>query len=254
MGRGMPGSAEFDTAPFSLSRDHLPRMYLGHNIRTVSRLLHDKKSGPFSPNSLYAFLVPYVDNAYDSREESLQSYFEVAFVLSNGVRDKTRKGFRIVYEPQMDNHFTIKGADGREIEIEEVKFRDFIIAFKNLGRFPVELGEPPAGKMTISQPAGKSRFTVLSDSDEAHETIVGRFSMTPKEADHIREGVNLLAICTLVDPYVTSETVHRMGTAEQPGEYLAQHEYVHVRLVELWFYDFSTGKVLMKLKPSGGAG
>jgi|GEM_PF-485275 hypothetical protein len=274
-----PGStkpAEFDTAPFDITREQLPPVYFGHNIQLIYKAINERltrntdvaetaarnpESGKPAADSLltgiigktYAFRVVPAENFYSDSEQTLQSYCPLSAVLTKGVEDKTLKGFRIDHSPQMDNHFIYTDDKGKQIEIEELKFRDYTIAFENFGQFSVEKTVLPSVKQAADKGHKKSDTMSHSDDVSEHEMIIGKLVLPSAEAKRLRESITLLAVCSLVDPYLTSETVHRIGTPEKPGEYLAQHEYLHVRLLELWFYDFETGKVLMKMKPTHDA-
>jgi len=253
--------SEFDTGPFDIAREQLPPVYFGHSIQLIYKTISERKTesgkpaidfplaGTLGPGRIYAFRVVPAENSYSSSEQTLQSYCPLSTVLAKGVEGKARKGFRIEYSPQMDNHYTYTDDRGKQIEIEEVKFRDYTIAFENFSQFSIEKAVLPGVKQAAEKKRKKGSATSGSDDVSEQEMIVGRFRLPSAEAKRFKESVVLLAVCSLVDPYVTSETVHRTGTREKPGEYLAQHEYLHVHLLELWFYDLGTGKVLMKMKP-----
>ena len=81
------------------------------------------------------------------------------------------------------------------------------------------------------------------------ETIVAAFPAAKAEVSELERNIRLLVVCNLVAPYAASEIIHETGTPEKPREYLARHQYLQVRLLELWFYDASTGKVFMKIGP-----
>ena len=81
------------------------------------------------------------------------------------------------------------------------------------------------------------------------ETIAANIHVTPVDAQQLEESIAMLVVCELVEPYIASDTVQQIPTPEKPRDYLAQYYYLSVRLLELWFYDFDTGKVLMKMKP-----
>jgi hypothetical protein len=275
MGGGRFRTAEFDTASFDITRQQLPPVYLGHNVQPIYDAINDRKTegtnltetgarnpgnashaiylpltGTLNFDSVYAFQIVPAENSYSAREQTIQSYCPLSTVLAEGMEDKTRKGFRIAYSPQMDTHYTYTDAKGRQIEVEDVKFRDYTIAFENFGQFPLEKAVLPSAKQEAEKGHRQGDTTSRSDDASEHEMIIGRFTLPPAEAEQFEESLRLLAVCRMVDPYVTSETVHRTGTPEKPGEYLAQHKYLHVRLLELWFYDIATGKVLMKIKPT----
>jgi hypothetical protein len=267
--------AEFDTAPFDMTREQLPPMYLGQSIQVVYQAIEERRTGSvdvaeaatqdpkngkpavdFSGtgirnfDNVYAFRIVPAENFYSSGDQTLQSYCPLSRVLANGVEDETRKGFRVDYSPQVDNHYVYTDDKGKQVEIEEVKFRDYTIAFENLDQFSVEKAVLPGAKQVANREYKKNHTVSPSDDASEHEMIMGKFKLRSTEAKQFKESISLLAVCVLVSPYVTSDVVHRIGTPEKPGEYLAQHEYLHVRLLELWFYDFETGKVLMKMKPT----
>ena len=127
---------------------------------------------------------------------------------------------------------------------KSLKFREYTVAFENLSDFPVQK-EPLA---EAEQEKGKS----LSSLDDALmvSSIVFGAPAGKKEAEQLQRNVRLLVLCAPVEPYVTSETVQVKPTAEKPGEYLAQHRYVHVRLLQLWVYDAYSGRILKKIGPS----
>jgi hypothetical protein len=43
------------------------------------------------------------------------------------------------------------------------------------------------------------------------------------------KNLRLLVLCSLAEPYTTSEAVRVAATPERPAEYQARHEYLHVR-------------------------
>lgn len=254
-----PGSIvpmEYDNAPFDLTRGWLPRAYGGHNIQVVyksfengaAKMLRGDGAGrdmgtmPLSwmdkADSVYAFHVKPSEVRYEKREEKIRVSCQLWSVLGQGTPEREKSGFRIAYVPQVDHSYTYTGPDGRNIEIEEVKFREYTVAFGNIDSFPVERHPEQAKGSPLS----------LDDSLRAG-AVVARSAATKEQADQLERNIRLLVLCRLVEPFVTSETVNVKGTPEKPGEYLAQHEYLHVRLLELWLYDAYSGKVLQKIGP-----
>lgn len=197
------------------------------------------------PGSVYAFQVKPFDVAYDKREQTIWVYCRLWTILAHGGADMGKLGFRIDYIPQVDNRYDYTGADGKKVEIEDVKFTEYTAAFANLSEFAVEKAGLPAGS---GQPKGKS-FSSLDDALMFKSIIMG--APAPKKGmEDVALNVRLLAVCRLARPYVTSETVQVRGTPEKPGEYLAQHRYLHVRLLQLWLYDAFSGRVLKKIRPA----
>jgi len=266
-----PGSAmeklvpiEYDKGPFDTTLERLPRAYGGHNIQMVYDSIQNSApkdggseaggpdrgmTGPpsrFSPKWIYAFQVKPTEISYDKHEQMMQVHCDLWTVLAEGTADKGKSGFRIDYVPQVDNKYAYSTADGKKIEIEELKFREYTLAFGNLGEFPVEKNIfPDVGQL-------KDKFESSPDDGLKIGTIVARVPAAKGEADEFERNIRLLVVCNLAKPYVTSETIHLKATPEKPREYLAQHKYLHVRLLELWFYDAYNGKVLMKIRSGRG--
>jgi len=253
---------EYDAAPFDITRTRLPRVYGGHDIKSIYSAVESGMprsgagrdagrpaagSGPawaLSPGSVYAFQVKPSDVAYDKRGQTIWVYFRLWTILAHGEADMDRLGFRIDYVPQVDNRYDYTGADGKKVEIEEVKFTEYTAAFANLGDFAV-------GKTDLPD-SGRAKGKSFSSLDDAlmGRNIVIRAPVAKKEAGDLQRNARLLALCRLAEPYATSETVQIKGTPEKPGEYLAQHRYLHVRLLQLWLYDAYSGRVFEKIRPA----
>jgi len=285
---GMPGSGgpgpgsgpprmmlppEFDNRPFNIALQQLPPQYLGCDgelaytrikngqenskrgeIAAISKYQEKTDQGPRLPlpptldlESTYAFRV-FPEWLYDAHGQILKVYCPLTAVLQNGKDDQSRKGLRVKYVPRVDNREVVTNAYGKKVEFEELKFREYLIAFANLKEFPVERVVLPS-VMEAAGKAKKGSGSVGPDEENARrETITGNISVAPVEAQQLQDRVAVIAVCKLVDPYVTSDTVEQKPTPERPRDYLAQYYYLDVRLLELWFYDFDTGKVLMKMK------
>jgi hypothetical protein len=260
---------EYDTAPFDITRVRLPGAYGGHDIQSIYSAVASgmsgsgrgrKTEGPgagmggpgaglartwaLNPGSVYAFQVKPSDVAYDKHEQTIWVYCQLWTILAHGAEDMGKLGFRIDYIPQVDNTYIYTAPDGKKVEIEEVKFTEYTAAFANLAEFALEKTGPP----DRIQASGKS-FSSLDDALMGRSIVVG-VQAAKKEAEELARNVRLLALCRLAEPYATSETVQAKGAPEKPGEYLAQHRYLHVRLLQLWLYDAYSGKVLKMIRPA----
>jgi len=253
---------EYDAAPFDITRTRLPRVYGGNNIQSIFSAVESgiPRSGAgsearrpaggsgqawaLSPGSVFAFQVKPSDVAYDKHGQRIWVYFRLWTILAHGEADMDRLGFRIDYVPQVDNKFDYTAANGKKVEVEEVKFTEYTAVFTNLGEFPVE----KAGLPDSGQAKGKS-FGSLDDALMGRNIVIGA-PAGKKEAGDLQRNVRLLVLCRLAEPYATAETVQVRGTPEKPGEYLAQHRYLHVRLLQLWLYDAYTGRVFERIRPA----
>jgi hypothetical protein len=263
---------EFDNRPFDVTVPKLPPQYLGCDaelaytrikngqeasrrgeIAAISKYQEGTDRGPRLPlpptldlQSTYAFRV-YPEWLYDAHYHMLKVYCPLTAVLQNGKEDHSSKGLRVKYIPRVDNRQVITNAYGTKVEFEELKFREYLIAFANFKEFPVERVVLPSATEAVGK-GKKGSVSAGPDENAGRETVTGNINVAPAEAQQLEERVAVLAVCKLVDPYITSDTVEQKPTLEKPRDYLAQYYYLDVRLLELWFYDFDTGKVLLKMK------
>jgi hypothetical protein len=252
---GPPGAAprtllppEFDNRPFDITLQQLPPQYLGCDAELVyTRIKNGKESskrgdleavredqrmteqGPPLPaartldlQSTYAFRFNPEERLYNAQDKILQVYCPFSTVLENGKEDGTKRGLSVKYQPRVDNKLIVTNAQGAKVEFEELKFREYFVTFANFKEFPVEKSQS--------------------------ESIIGKIHVMPADAAQLKESIAVLLVCTLVDPYIASESVQQKPTPEKPRDYFAQYYYLDVHLLELWFYDFNTGKVLLKMK------
>ncbi len=147
----------------------------------------------------------------------------------------------------MDNRLVSTDPQGGKIEFEELKFREYLIAFANYGEFPVENVVLPSPARTGGKDSGKGTAIPAPTESVKQDAIIGNVVVPPAEAEQLLDRIAVLAVCKLVQPYVSSDTEQQTPTPEVRRDYLAQYHYLNVRLMELWFYNFDTGKVLLKL-------
>jgi hypothetical protein len=249
---------EYDSGPFDLAAERLPRAYGGHNIQRVYQSVMDsmaktareqgngreRRTDPLErtqeANGVYAFPVRPAEVTYDKHGGKMEISCQLWSVLAGGAADQAKSGFRVAYIPRVDHTYTYAGPDGKNVEVEEVKFREYTIAFANLDAFPLDLRPE------------KTKGAPIRDPDESLRsgTIKAGTPAEKKEIGELERNLRLLVVCRLTGPYATSETQEVKGTPESPGEYLAEHKYLHVRILGLWLYDAYTGKIFEKIGPS----
>ncbi len=260
---------EYDNRPFDTRLAQLPPQYLGSDaelaytrirngiesnkrgeIATISKNQEKPGQGPRLPvppslnlESTYAFRIN-PERFYDAPSHTLKVYCPFSTVLENGKEDASRKGLRVKYQPRVDNRHVGTNASGAKVEFEELKFREYLIAFANFEEFPVERVVLPEAQAT----SAKEKKTIVSVNENLKkETIIGNINATPPEAQELQERIAVLVVCKLIDPYITSDRVEQKPTPDKPRDYLAEYYYLNVRVLELWFYNFDTGKILLKL-------
>ena len=234
---------EFDNRPFDISVGRLPLLYIGAEPGVLYNRMRSGETGGW-----YAFRLDLVERSYDPEKQELQVFCELSDVLEDGKADENRRALRIKYQPQLDNRYTSSDGQGGKIEIEEIKFREYAVAFTNFPRFPVERLMLSGARKTFEKEQKKGAPAVRPDESLKREVIVGKIPMAPKTARSQQEAVMVLAVCELVEPYATSDVVWQRPTPVKLREYMGQYFYLHARLVELWFYDFETGVVLSRMR------
>jgi hypothetical protein len=231
-GAAGPGAAprtilppEVDNRPFDITLQQLPPQYLAYDAELAyTRIRNGKensKKGELEA-STYAFRFNPEERFYNVPDRILHVYCPLSKVLQNGKEDETRRGLRVKYQPRVDNKHIGTNACGAKVEFEELKFREYLVAFNNFREFPVR--------------------------QNGSETITGEIRALPADAAQLEERIAVLLVCALMDPYVASDSVQQKPTPERPRDYFAQYYYLNVHLLELWFYNFDTGKVLLKMK------
>lgn len=74
--------------------------------------------------------------------------------------------------------------------------------------------------------------------------------MQAEEAKRLTEGktVRMLALCRLKPPYHTESNTFWKATFAEPVDYTLRKRYLVGNLLEVWFYDSASGKVLAKVR------
>ncbi len=269
--------AEYDDRPFDINADELPPGYRGHDPELIYGKIADRReslkksefesveryrtrvahetaqplTGNLSFTNAFAFRFRPAESVYSADQRILHMFCELSPVLENGAANAKERSIRIRTQPQVDNRYSYTNAYGKKVEIEENKFQEYAAAFSNYGEFPMERLVLPSLRQALEKESKKGQPVVV-DSRMEHEFIIGSIGLTAAEAKRVKDRIMVLAVCNLTDPYVTSDTVSEKPTSDRMREYLAQYFYIHVKLLELWFYDLDTGDILMKLKPNQG--
>ncbi|MHB1291562.1 MAG: hypothetical protein ACYCY5_05150 [Sulfuricella sp.] len=78
--------------------------------------------------------------------------------------------------------------------------------------------------------------------------------MKAEDARQLVDGktVRMLALCRLKPPYHTESNTFWKATFVEPVDYTLRKRYLVGDLLEVWFYDSASGKVLSKAKRNLG--
>ncbi len=273
-GPGDPGnsfiSTVFDTRPFNMNVDKLEPMYTGHNPELLyNNILKRKENNTRDPgetqeqyrarigreislpligaldfDSIYAFRITPKEIRYNEKDRVMKVHCILSPVFGKNGRNSDKRSFMVRYQPQLDNRYTITGKDGAKIEVEEIKFLEYAVVPANIGSFPVEKTGSPDAPQDVKE---KNAVPMVTNSGSDRGTITGTVTMTPEDAKRFEGGIMALLVCKLAEPYISYEEISRTPTSEKPGVYLARYHYLHIRLLEIWFYDVMSGKIFKKM-------
>ena len=237
----------FDNRPFDTALEKLPPFYAGHE----PGLLYDRmKSGKQDAGTeSYAFRFTSVERVYNAGTGILTMQCPLMNVFDKGRADDAFRGFPVKYQPLVDNRYTTSGASGEKVEIEEIKFREWVLAFSNFMEYSPEKSLPG----DIGQASDKDKTAGGTadniDEDRAREAITGSIPLAQKEAKTAVGRTQVLLVFSPVPPYTSYDSIEERSTSGKLRDRLARYFYIHARLTEIWFYDFETGKILAKLRP-----
>lgn len=269
---GGPGgiflSTTFDGRPFNMAVDKLAPGYTGHNLQLLYNNIQMRKHmaakdsreteeqyraridreislplmGAMDFDSIYAFRISPEEVLYDRKDQAMRVRCPLSAAFEAGREDGMKRAFMVRYLPQLDNRYTITKSDGSRVNIEEIKFSEYAVVVVNTGALPIET--------TAKANAGDDRKPHSGNKGSGREAIAAVTKMTPEEAGRIEGGIMALLVGRLAAPYTSYEEISHRPAAENPGTYLGRYHYVYINLIEIWFYDARSGKVLKKMPPS----
>jgi len=272
-GPGRPGgsflSTAFDTQPFNTDVDKLPPMYTGHNPELLYSSIQMRRQstareaqeteehyrtrmaqeislplmGTMDFDSIHAFRITPAEVRYDERNRVMSVSCRLSVAFEAGREDAAKKAFMVRYLPQLDNRYAITREDGTRVNIEEIKFSEYAVVAANAGGLPIE-------STAVAAAGGDRKPQQGVDRGSDHERIETTIKMTPEEARRIEGGIMALLVGKLAPPYASQEEISRKPSKEQPGTYLGIYHYLYLDLIEIWFYDVTSGTILKRMPSS----
>jgi hypothetical protein len=252
--------SKYSLSPFEISSERLAPDYCGHDPEVLYvRLLDlsaDRKKGEFETTaeydqriakmtvtpvlgtlnygSIYAFCVDNseIKSLYDPDKGIL--VVDIRFWSVYGEPDwkshppghrPTQTALISKSKYRDEGKYVGTNAFGASAVVDAGSSVEYGIVFSNLDLFPVE------------KTAASTHFSV-------------GLPIGPTAARAAKGSLRALAVCRLVSPYVKSTSGGIQPTLEQPTSFLRLSYYLETELLELWFYDMSSGVVVAKIEPS----
>ncbi len=231
---------DYARSPFDRAAEMLAARYEGHDAEAIYKLISqlDETAIPATPVSgaltprdgVFAFAVDLEGSANLVRGYGMQQQrLEIRYVMTgNHVTEGwnweptadplTTDYYRYKYLPLKD--YTVKK------QAADVWKYEYMMTFANLYDFYPR---------TAADDAGFAAQLPMAQ-DDAIKLLAG-------------ESLRMLAVCRLVPPWHTQSSTYWKATDSAPYDFMLKKRYLYADLLEVWFYDYPSGKVLAKIKP-----
>ena len=233
-------AVEYSTAPLERGAASLPPRYEGHDGMNLYALLSALPAeaipatpviGAFTPrDGVAAFAVDL--NAlpgnpllgYDGKSGKLA----IRYVMT-GNHVTEGWNWNPLADPQSTDYYRYKYLPLRDVTVEktpsDVWKYEYMVTFANLYDF----------------------YPRSIDDDVGFSTEV---ALPQAEALALMQGnLRMLAVCRLAPPWHAQSSTFWKATDSAPYDFMLKKLYLSAELLEVWFYDYPSGKVLARLKP-----
>lgn len=230
----------YSSAAFDPAVDALPTRYEGHDAEamhaTISQLKeHAVATTPLTgklqaQDSVFAFAIDLHDSgnlvrAYNKPERRL----EIRYIMtgnqvtegwswSQNVDPQTTDYYRYKYLPLKD--YTERK------QANDVWKYEYMVTFANLYDFYPRTIDDEAGFVAHIPMAGGDAIKLLAS-----------------------DSLRMLALIRLAPPWHTQSSTFWKATDSAPYDFMLKKRYLYADLLEVWLYDYLSGKVLAKIKP-----
>lgn len=266
-----PVSAYLNTS-FDISVDKIPMPFLGHDIEKLYKAFEQRKRaerkdefetteqykkrlsdiarqpiyGSIYVDSILTFVVDS-DLEYNADDQIITLRVQTSSVFQSGQTDESKSAVVVKSAKILERKSTGQNVYGAKVEIEEFHSKTFELAVHNMFNFETEK-VLHKGLRIIMENTDKSEYLEPYLESMKKKAFFIRLKMEPTEAREIKNKVAALILAKLLPPYISEHVILRKATFKDPKESSLQIYYVHVDILEIWFYDKTTGVVIAKIK------
>jgi hypothetical protein len=226
-------AVEYATAPFDRAVSRLPARYEGHDGMSLYARLAPLPAGETpttlqAADGLFAFSVDL--NAvpgnpvlgYDGKHGVL----DIRYVMT-GNHVTEGWNWTPLADPKTTDYYRYKFLPLKEVTVEktpsDVWKYEYMVTFANLYDFYPRSSDDNAG-------------------------FAARIALPQADALALLQGnLRMLAVGRLAAPWHSQSSTFWKATDTAPYDYMLKKRYVVADLLEVWFYDYPSGKVLAKL-------
>ena len=231
----------YSSAVFERSADMLPVHFEGHDAEAMYTAISQIKenavaatpaTGKLKPqDSVFAFSVDLeaTANNWVRGYNQLERRLELRYIMT-GNHVTEGWNWNPNADPQTTDYYRYKYLPLKDYTVEKQagdvwKF-EYMVTFANLYDFYPRAIDDAAGFVARVPMAQGDAFKLLGN-----------------------ENLSMLAVCRLAPPWHAQSSTFWKATDSAPYDYMLKKRYLYADLLEVWFYDYPSGKVLAKIKP-----
>jgi TonB family protein len=155
-----------------------------------------------------------------------------------------KRCFKVKTIFEAERTYVAANALGAQARVTVHDSHSYGISFSNFRNFDMQkyLGEE---ELKFAREDEIADFVM---SVSAKDAIIESLKLDASAAKRAKENLRALFICKLVPPFTSSGTGYKQATLDSPVEQTRNYHYLTVELMEVWFYDITTGQVFAKQK------
>lgn len=274
LNRAEPSSllSRYSIQSFDLTITRLPTGFRGHDAEAIYKRLAKRGSalskrefettesfrtritaesaqqlmGGLTRSSIFAFVIGNVESRYDADLQILKTWSALKTV-SDDTNYKNQNRSVQWGKHNLSKHYVGRNAFGVLAKVESHKVDVFEVAFENYQDFPVVKYID-----SVQEDVLKS-IGVTPKSEDDYETFgdvafAAALKMDPQSARRAKKNLRVLLVCRLRPPYTIEGGHYTKPTIDSPREFLFNNYSLNTELLEVWFFDISTGQVYSKQK------
>lgn len=256
-GQSAPAAKEptYDRLPVDLSQNQLPSRYRGHSLMAVFYALADRldalKKDEFESTAEYRKRVSRIGALPISSKLPADSLLAFSFIADDHDQFTTKyDADRLVLDVRV-NWIRREGTEGRaHLSWDEETSLVSTYVGRNAFNRATRVGVYRQLEFLVSADERDLR-RVEKVSDASYFFVTPSFSvslpMSPDEARILKGRLRILVIGSLSDPPVSRNSHHTTPTIDEPKEIYSRFNVVRIKPHQIWFYDFVTGRIYLKL-------
>lgn len=241
--------------------------------------------GHIGLNSVMAFEIPDLETSFDADAQTLLAVISLGYPKIGVGPALDKRSLELKFKPDPTTTYVGSNAFGVKVVVKRQRSSSYGLLLENFVRVengpPPRSAErnttgPTAGLTKIRARKGDTitkiaaaqktsaddlaRLNGIAPDAELEagqeikialgrwgsKTIWAKLRTDVSTAKHLKGSLRALVIVQLVPPYVEAGFLTSEPTIDDPTELFTVYEYLHVKVLEVWFYDVSNERVIEK--------